>query len=218
VSRENWEQLWRTVKELSAEYPDTMAFIGGIAVYLHSSSVPTPAAFVEFSHDGDFYFPLHDFADLRDEYEVTSNRRLNKHQIIKNGFEFDIYVERQNDLAVSYGELIAHSVVIDGTRAASLEHLLILKTDAAIGRKGTAKGDKDQRDVVRVLWLLGNRKAPINVALCQPYLTPERIAGIKLAINGPARLALARGNNHLASKILDMAQKPLTTLGSMFRT
>jgi len=37
---------------------------------------------------------------------------------------------------------------------ASLEHLLLLKIDAYMDRKGSAKGDKDQRDLVRIVHAL----------------------------------------------------------------
>jgi hypothetical protein len=208
----DWHRLWAAVKAIAADYPEGIAFIGGIAVYLHATSVPTPNGFAEFSHDGDFYFPLRDFADLRDEYEVTSNRRLNKHQIIKDGFEFDVYVERQNDLAIPYQPLIAHSIVIEEIRAACLEHLLILKLDAAISRKGSAKGEKDQRDLIRILWLLGNRKGGVNTSLCVPYMTNARVAAMQTAVNGPARLGLASGNSHLSKQIAAVAEKAVTQI------
>jgi hypothetical protein len=214
MDEKEWHKLWSAVKEISADYPDGVAFIGGIAVYLHASTSDSPAGFAEFSHDGDFYFSLSDFADLRDEYEVTSNRRLSKHQIIKDGFEFDVYVERQNDLAIPYSALLASSVVIEGIRAACLEHLLVLKLDAAISRKGSSKGEKDQRDIVRVLWLLGHRKGGPDLELCSPYMTDARIAAMESAVNGPARLGLAGGNAFQAKQIAKIADKALLQIQS----
>ena len=130
TDEEEWEALWRGIDELSGFFPEGIVFIGGVAVYLHARLAKLSGAWIEFSHDGDFYISLSDYADLRDIEEVTTNRRLNKHQIIKDGIDFDIYLEYRNDLRVKYADALAASTVIENVRVASLEHLLLLKLDA----------------------------------------------------------------------------------------
>ena len=154
VDPETWKILWDTVCELSDHYPDGVVFIGGVAVYLHARASRIPPSWVEFSHDGDLYISFADFADLRDIEDVVANRRLTKHQFIKRGVDFDVYLEHNNGLRVSYADVLEHSRVIDRVRVASLEHLLLLKLDAFADRKGTTKGRKDERDVIRLARLL----------------------------------------------------------------
>lgn len=65
-----------------------------------------------------------------------------------------IYVERRHLLRVPYDNVARHSEVIGGIRCTALEHLLFLKLDVARDRQGSAKGDKDRRDLIRVLLLM----------------------------------------------------------------
>lgn len=65
---------------------------------------------------------------------------------------------------------MANSVVIDGIRCASLEHLLILKLDAYADRKNSAKGDKDERDLIKIMCSLD---IP-NLDILETWLTEER--------------------------------------------
>jgi hypothetical protein len=159
-----WANLWKQVHIVSEWFPDGAVFIGGIAVYLHTMAArpvrarsPIPRAgdpWMEFSHDADMYIGFTDLTDLRDLENLTPNRRLSKTQFIKSGAEFDVYVERQHTLRVKYDDAVTNSTVIDHVRVACLEHLLLLKIDAYNDRKGSAKGDKDQRDIVRIVHAL----------------------------------------------------------------
>ncbi len=97
---------------------------------------------------------LHDFANLRDVHEVTPNRRLGKYLLIQNGVYFDIYVEKNTDLAISYEDVQRFSQVISGIRCACREHLTILKLRALENRAQSSKGGKDAKDIVKHLVLL----------------------------------------------------------------
>lgn len=154
IDPEQWAILWAGVCELSAYFPDGVVFIGGVAVYLHARAENVSDRWIEFSHDGDLYMSLADFADLRDIEEVTVNRRLTKHQFIKNGIDFDVYLEHNNGLRVTYADARGQAMVIENVRVASLEHLLLLKLDAYADRKGRAKGRKDERDLIRIAHLM----------------------------------------------------------------
>lgn len=201
TSLEEWDALWKGIREINDLFPDGVVFIGGVAVYLHIDKDALPPGFIEFSHDADLYFSLADFADLRDIEEVTANRRLNKHQIIKHGVEYDIYLERHNSLAVPYSEARAHSVVIDGMRAACLEHLLVLKLDAYGSRKGSSKGAKDERDLIRICYLLAGKG--VDMGLITPYLDNDRMNLLKTLRNSPGFLVLCEGNAHKAKPVRD---------------
>lgn len=196
---EEWSRLWAGIQELSALFPEGVVFIGGIAVLLHVQDQQLPERFVEFSHDGDFYVSLTDFADLRDIEEVTANRRLEKHQIVKSGFEYDVYLENHNRLLVKYADVAAASSVIDGIRVASLEHLLVLKLDAWLARRGSAKGSKDERDLIKICYLMA-RAGPRNDRLA-PYLTEETVHALTSVRRSSEFMAICAGNAHEAREL-----------------
>lgn len=207
---EEWNALWKGIREINDLFPDGVVFIGGVAVYLHIDQNALPPGFIEFSHDADLYFSLADFSDLRDMEEVTANRRLNKHQIIKHGVEYDIYLERHNSLAVPYSEAFAHSVVIDNIRTACLEHLLVLKLDAFSSRKGSSKGAKDERDLIRICYLLAEKG--VDMGLVRPYLDGDRMNLLKGLRNSPGHLALCEGNAHKAKAVRDAVNAVVKTI------
>src|SRR3990172_2523791 len=138
----DFRQILAEMERVAATYPGHV-FIGGVAVYLHAVNNPKTRGLAEASHDADFMLALSDFADLRDAEEIVPNRRLSKHQLIRGGVEFDVYVERRNGLLVPFDEAAAHAVHYGAIRAACPEHLLVLKLEAYRERMASAKGDKD---------------------------------------------------------------------------
>jgi hypothetical protein len=177
---EGWVLLWQGIGDLLDDFGDRLVFIGGIAVYLHVVSVKSPETFVQTSHDGDFLISLYDYTVLSDIEEVVINRRLMKHQIVKRGIEFDVYLEHNNRLRVPFSEAAAASSVVLSpmigrpVRVASPEHLLILKLDAYMDRRGRTKGKKDERDVIRLAYVM-TRTGGVRRDLIVSHLTDEMI-------------------------------------------
>lgn len=198
-SKEEWDALWRGIREVSGFFPDGAIFIGGIAVYLHALAQKLAAGWIEFSHDGDLYISLTDYADLRDIVEVTVNRRLNKHQFVREGVEFDVYVEHNNGLRVPYKDIAAASTVVDGIRVASLEHLLVLKLDAYAARRGSAKGRKDERDLIRIAHMLTT--SGVHKERLKRLVTDEMLAQLLLVVQSSEFSPIAADNVKLASKL-----------------
>ncbi len=194
-----WRQVWKAVQTLTAEFPEGVIVIGGVAVYLHSLQEKSLA--VEFTHDADVYVSLSIWADFRDMYDVTSNKRLSKHQIILNDVDVDVYQERNNSLRVPYAALAMAAEVTQGVRVAGLEHLLLLKLDAYKDRGRSAHGLKDARDVAKILILL--RKTTPYYVLAQG--TPEDVELIDRVLRSDVFLILAENNAHEASKLRKMA-------------
>lgn len=189
-----FETLLATCAEVAAQFPAGVVFIGGIAVYLHAKNLDQTSELAEFTHDGDFYISLADMGDLRDIEEVTANRRLSKHQMIKGGFEFDIYTERHASLIVPYEHAVASSSVIDGIRIAALETLLVLKLEAFADRKGSAKGEKDAKDLLRIAAVATRGKQTFRRELALPFLRDQHFELLAAVERGPYALALALGN------------------------
>jgi hypothetical protein len=181
---------------LSGELAD-IVFIGGVAVYLHTLRRELAAAPPEASHDADFMISLSDYGILKDEEELTSTPRLAKHQMIVDGVEFDVYVERLNRLVVPYDEVFAHSEVIEGVRVACLEHLLVLKLEALEKRGHSSKGDKDRRDVAKIGLMLGRRT---RKSLIRPYARDEHIALLDDLSRSAIFFDLCSRNSHVAKR------------------
>lgn len=177
-------------------FPDGMVFIGGIAVYLHTvNSLSFLGITPESSHNADMYIGLSDLADLREIECLTPNRRLSKHQFIKGGFDFDVYVERNNGLIVPYSHLSAESILVGGIRVANPGHLLPLKLEACISRSGTEKGEKDMRDVVKIVRMCGDYEC----ALAADFLTEEHLDMLRRIEKSSAFIQIAEGNAMKAS-------------------
>lgn len=196
-----FEILLSACNEVASLFPDGVAYIGGIAVYLHAINKAGTSEIAEFTHDADFYISMADMGDLRDIEEVTPNRRLSKHQMVKKGFEFDIYTERQSSLIVPYDMVMAHSGFYGEIRVASLEHLLVLKLEAFADRKGSAKGDKDAKDLLRIVAVAALSENGFRVGLALPYLREEHIELLRLVERGPQVISLSRGNAMQAKKL-----------------
>lgn len=214
--KEAWNSLWLGIRELGEDYPDGVVFIGGIAVYLHAAAMKrAPSRFVEFSHDGDFYISNADFNDLRHHEEVTTNVRLKKAQVVKHGMEFDIYEQYTNGLLVKYEDAVAASEVIDRTRVACLEHLLLLKLVAHENRKGRAKGDKDARDLIRILYMMAQQPGGPREEILLPYLDASLVDALVKIKTSREYVALTEGNLHHASTVRKVAVKSIDAIDAM---
>jgi len=198
VSEDEWKRLWRGAEEISAWFPDGCAFIGGLAVYAHCQDKGGLEKFAAFSHDADLVIVRADFMDLRDLEEVSANRRLGKHQFIKNDFEFDVYEEGSSGLIVPVPEIIAASSLRHGIRVASPEHLLALKLEAYKDRQRSSKGDKDAEDVVRLVAILA--KEPIYAHRLK-YLSDEHLDLLARTRSTATLLRMNGGNSFEAARL-----------------
>jgi hypothetical protein len=215
IDPDTWADLWAAICELTEQFPDGLVFIGGIAVYLHARQAKLAPWGVEFSHDGDFYISLADFSDLRDIEEVTVNRRLSKHQFIKNKIDFDVYLEHNNTLRVPYVAAWEHSSIVENVRVVSLEHLLMLKLDAYADRKGSAKGRKDERDLIRISHILSRQR--IHKKWLEPYATTEDVRLLTEALRSPEFVLMNGGNVQQASRLRTDFRKVLDAVSEVVK-
>ena len=199
-----WLEILQAAQTLGNDCPGAV-LIGGLAVYLHSQNHAVAAAvpvsrerLAEFSHDVDAYLSIQDLGALRDLFEVTANVRLNKHQVTLGRIEADLYVEHNNQLSVPYDELLAHAVTYDSLRVAAIGHLLVLKLDAEAGRAGSSKGDKDTRDLVKLVVLASDE----DRKLLTPYLDSRRLTRLREVGASPRAFTLiTRGNAQEAKQL-----------------
>lgn len=202
ISEPEFEQLLVACNKIAGMFPAGLVYIGGIAVYLHAVNTESARQYAEATHDADLYISMAELSDLRDIEEVTANSRLSKHQLIKDGFEFDIYTERHASLPVAYDQVLAHCVRYEGIKVASLEHLLVLKLNAYKDRKGSAKGQKDAKDLVRIA-LVAEAAKPGSFSgnTVSAYLGDDEIALLQGIAKGPEILAMAKGNSFVAKRL-----------------
>lgn len=197
----DFNRLLSTSADVAGLFPEGLVFIGGIAVYLHAINHEKSAHLAEFTHDADFYISLADAGDLRDIEELVPNRRLSKCQFMKGGFAFDVYIERQSSLIVPYDHAAANSVAYDGLRVAGLEELMALKLEAYRDRRGSAKGLKDAKDLVRIAVVSELIERDFDAALCATYLSEEHLDLLHDVARGPAALEMAMGNAVVAKRL-----------------
>lgn len=200
MEKSEFDRLMGECNEVAQSFDAGVAFIGGIAIYLHVASRAETINLTEFAHDASLYISLSDFSDLRSIEDVTANSRLNKHQMIKAGFEFDIYTERQSTLKVPYDELMAASKRIGDFNVASLEHLLVLKLEAFRDRCNSTKGDKDARDILRITEAAA-RQGGLDVEAIDFYLDDEHIKLLDRVGDRKYAMSLADGNSQIAKRI-----------------
>ena len=197
----------KIMSELAKEYPKGLIAFGGIAVYvhaLHSEDVPS-----QTTHDIDFYLSLVNLSTMRDVEEIVKNDRLKKSQITRNGFEIDIYIEHQHNLALDFETVSRYSEMLSGITVAAKEHLLILKTDAAINRSGSGKGVKDLKDLASIVLMTKYPKSD----LLKNNLDAKRLSVLEnLATRNNIFEEITGGNVHQASKIRGEYTKNLESI------
>ena len=189
---EKFKRLLTACHEVAGMYEPDIVFIGGIAVYLHAANHELTRSYAEMTADADFYISLSALSDLRDIEEVVQNSRLSKHEFQKQGFSFDVYTERQSSLPVPYADVAAHAVRYEGVAVTALEYLLVLKLEAAVDRHGSVHGQKDARDIIRILLLA--KQQGFNAERSILFMRDDHLARLKLIVSGPEFIALAKGN------------------------
>jgi hypothetical protein len=196
-----FRKLLSACTDISSLFPDGVVYIGDIAIYIHTINQEQTASLAEFTHDADFYISIADMSDLRDMEEVTPNRRLSKHQLIKNGFEFDIYTERYSSLIVPYDQVRANAIKYDMILVACLEHLLVLKLEALKERIQSKKGSKDAQDILRITQVSSKRNHKLDATLLEGYISDEHLDLLRHIKKGSEPLSLAKGNARYAKQI-----------------
>ena len=206
----DFNRLVSLCHEIGRLYEPGLIFIGGIGVYLHAVNTPGLAELAEMTQDADLYISISGFSDLREIEELSANARLSKHEFRKNGFSFDVYTERHSRLPVPYAEVAADAREYDGVKVAAPEHLLVLKLEAAVERKGSEHGRKDIKDIIRLM--LVAEKSTFDPGDCAAFMQDRHLEMLEDIGRGPEFLSLARGN---AKEAKIMRSKFATVLGSI---
>jgi hypothetical protein len=214
MKRADFSILLSACDELAQIYEPDITFIGGIAGYLHSVNHEETRGLARTPIDADFYISMSALSDLRDEEELTQNSRLSKHEFQKAGFSFYVYAERQAALPVPYAEVAAYAVKYDNISVASLEDLLTLKLEAATVRHNSVHGQKDAKDMIRILLLAG--EIPFDSERAVKYMQDQHFERLSLIVKGPEVIALAQGNAKQATVIRQKATSSFERIASAY--
>ncbi|HEV3156716.1 MAG TPA: hypothetical protein VGZ00_05160 [Candidatus Baltobacteraceae bacterium] len=171
IDAEPWESILPIANRIGTEFPDAV-FLGGLAAYAHAVrlGVRWPAR----SHDDmACYLSINGKTAMRDRYGMQDSPDLTKSSVRIAETSVDVYSEEQPNVAIPYPQVAAHSHPCKGgLRVASLEHMFVLATDAALTRSGTEK-ENAMRDLLRIVPLWSKSK---NESIA-PFFTPESHRG-----------------------------------------
>ena len=183
------------LQQMTLEYGNEFITIGGWAVHAYGAK--------EFSLDGDAMVSVLTQSSLRDQFVVTPNPRLKKQQFqMPEGYDVDLYVEHQHGLRVPFKELQDFCTFRNGLFVPCLEHLLILKLEAARDRGHAPKGQKDREDIARLLSYADKNHHALNWMIMGDYLQDGDLNELKDLATSPQVLRSITNENHQeASKL-----------------
>jgi len=132
------ERSFQFLQEFKKDF--NFILIGGWAVYLFTCALK--------SKDIDIIVDYEELAKLKEKYGVSKNDRLKKYEIKTGEFDVDIYLPHYSDLGIDIEEIKNSSMSKKGFIVPALEILLMLKLYAWKERRGSAKGQKDEMDIL----------------------------------------------------------------------
>jgi len=137
------EKSYEFLQDLKRSYK--FILIGGWAVYLYTRALK--------SKDIDIIVDYDELAKLRESFDVFKNDRLKKYEIKTGEFDIDIYLPHYSELGIDAQEIQKKSIAREGFVVPELEILFLLKLYAWGGRRGSAKGKKDELDIFSLIFL-----------------------------------------------------------------
>lgn len=136
LTKESWEEL----KKLNKRYE--FVLIGGWAVWLLTKQ--------KKSKDIDIVVDFEELEKIKREESLSKNKRLRKYEI-KKKIDIDVYVKYWSDLT-GINNIGDYSMKTLGFTVPKPGFLLVLKQEAYEDRKNSVKGQKDEIDVLSLLF------------------------------------------------------------------
>ena len=135
------EKSWTVLQEIRKKHK--FILIGGWAAYLWTRQ--------QKSKDIDIIVDIQELQKLKKE-NLSKNDNLKKYEIKTGEIDVDIYVPHFSKLTIPLEDMKNYTSEIEGFTVASKEVLLILKQGAEKERGNSVKGEKDQIDIVSLLF------------------------------------------------------------------
>ena len=135
------EKSFQLLKQLRKDYQ--FILIGGWAVFFYTRALK--------SKDIDIIVDFNELDELKKNNQVNKNDRLKKYEINFGEVDIDIYLPFYSRFSLPVEFINNHLNLLEGFKVPRLEVLLILKQQAHLARRGSAKGEKDKLDILALL-------------------------------------------------------------------
>jgi len=135
------EKSWKLLQEIKKKYK--FILIGGWAVYLLTKQ--------QKSKDIDIVISIEELQKLKYE-NLQKNQNLKKYEIKTDEIDIDIYVEHYSELGIPVNDIKDYKIIVEGFEIPNTEAMVILKQVAYQNRKNSIKGQKDEIDLVSLVF------------------------------------------------------------------
>lgn len=178
------ERSWRALLELQKRYE--FVVIGGWGAWLYTHAVK--------SRDIEIIVGYQTLSQLRREYEIRKNERLERYEIECDGFDIEIYIPYYSTSLVIPPEIVCqHIRVIDGFRVPEPPILLALELGAWSERRNSLRGEKGKRDIQSLLPLVTREE--FERTLKEIGLNKNRCALLNMRFNEAVEVLRNRCNS-----------------------
>ena len=192
------------IQEISKLTDNKAIVLGDIATYLYSVHNKFNMELLEDDYDRELFIDIVNLKDLTDYYGgYDENKQLNKYELKIYDFDYDLYFEHDHSLLFSYDELLKHSQLILDIRVPAIEHLLKLKLITYEDRKQSIKGEKDKRDIIKLLYFSDIKNKPnIEILIDNKFEFKHVIEQCyEILKDNKSFLSICHNDVHLASKL-----------------
>ena len=192
------------IQEISELTDKRTIVIGVMATYLYSVQNQFDIGLLKYDYDRKLLIDIVNLKDLTDYYGgCDENKYLNKYELEIDGIAYDLYLENHHSLLFSYEELFEHSQLILDIRVPAIEHLLKLKLIAYEDRKQSIKGEKDKRDIIKLLYFADIKNKPnVKILIDNKFEFKHVIEQCyEILKDNKAFLSMCHNDAHLASKL-----------------
>ena len=180
------------IQEISELTDNKTIVLGDMATYLYSVHNKFNMELLECDYDRKLLIDIVNLKDLIDYYGgYDENKLLNKYELDIDGLNYDLYLE----------ELFEHSQLILDIRVPAIEHLLKLKLIAYEDRKQSIKGEKDKRDIIKLLYFSDIKNKPNVKILIDNKFKHVIEQCYEILKDNKAFLSMCHNDAHLASKL-----------------
>jgi len=135
------EKSWKLLQEIRNKYD--FILIGGWAVYLLTKQ--------QKSKDIDIVVSIEELQKLKSG-NLQKNQNLKKYEIKTEEIDIDIYVEYYSELGIPVEDIKNHIIFVEGFKIPNVEAMIILKQEAYKNRKDSVKGQKDEIDILSLIF------------------------------------------------------------------
>jgi hypothetical protein len=143
------EKSWKLLQDIRKKYD--FILIGGWAVYLLTKQ--------QKSKDIDIVVSIEELQKLKSENlqklkseNLQKNPNLKKYEIKTEEIDIDIYVEYYSELELPVESIKKYTLSFEGFKIPCQEAMVILKQGAYKNRKDSIKGQKDEIDIVSLVF------------------------------------------------------------------